>query len=81
MSSESSYSINDLDVFPEEFIHFITGNLGLRKLISQQHGELFNADYWKSVQQERLNHRYHYIFPYSRDSRFERIFNSAAKCP
>jgi len=81
MASEPWYSIGDFDVFPEEFVHFITGNPVLRQLISQQHSELFNADYWKSVQQDILNHRYHDIFPYSNNSRFERIFNTAVKCP
>ncbi len=70
MAAEPWYSIGDYDVFPEEFIRFITGNNELRRLIRQRYPELFDADYWKSVQEDIRQHRYRDIFPYSRRIRF-----------
>lgn len=75
MSSEPWYSIGDYDVFPEEFIRFITGNPKLKQLIRQKYPELFQPQYWKSVQDDIVHHRYHDIFPYSSHIRFPR--NSA----
>lgn len=76
MASEPWYSIGDYDVFPEEFARFMTGNPVFRKQLTQQYSELFNADYWKSVQQDILDHRYHDVFPYSSKIRFERPVNT-----
>jgi isocitrate dehydrogenase kinase/phosphatase len=76
MASEPWYSIGDYDVFPEEFIAFITGNPQLKRLILQNYAELFQPNYWKSVQQDIKNHRYRDIFPYSSSIRFERVFDS-----
>jgi len=80
MSSEPWYAIGDHDVFPEEFLQFMTGNLQLRKLIVEHASELFNADYWKSVQQDIHNHRYHDVFPYSTKIRFKNIYALTEQC-
>ncbi len=76
MASEPWYSVGDYDVFPEEFIAFITGNPQLKRLILTNFAELFQPSYWKSVQQDIKNHRYRDIFPYSSSIRFERVFAS-----
>ncbi len=76
MASEPWYSVGDYDVFPEEFIAFITGNPQLKRLILTNFAELFQPSYWKSVQQDIKNHRYRDIFPYSSSIRFERVFTS-----
>ncbi|MBC8210431.1 MAG: bifunctional isocitrate dehydrogenase kinase/phosphatase [Gammaproteobacteria bacterium] len=80
MSSEPWYPIGDHDVFPEEFLQFMTGNLQLRKLIVAHASELFNADYWKSVQQDIHDHRYHDVFPYSTKIRFKNIYALTENC-
>jgi isocitrate dehydrogenase kinase/phosphatase len=72
MASEPWYSIGNYDAFPEEFIQFITGNPKLKQLIRQKFPELFQAQYWKSVQQDIIDQRLHDIFPYSSHIRFER---------
>lgn len=76
MASEPWYSIGEHDVFPEEFIHFITGNPTLKRQIRQQYGELFNPDYWQSVQEDIRRHRYRDIFPYSRRIRFNHVYKN-----
>lgn len=70
MASEPWYSVGDYDAFPEEFIRFITGNPILKRLIIENFNDLFNADYWKSVQEDIRNRRYHDVFPYSEKIRF-----------
>lgn len=74
MASEPWYSIGDLDVFPEEFIHFMTGNPKLKRFIIDKYKPLFNADYWKSVQEDIRNKRYHDIFPYTSGIRFKNLY-------
>ena len=81
MASEPWYSIGEYDVFPEEFIHFITGNPIFKRLIIENFNSLFNADYWKSVQEDIRHHRYHDVFPYSQNKRFEVLFGSSDECP
>jgi isocitrate dehydrogenase kinase/phosphatase len=70
MAAEPWYSIGEHDVFPEEFLSFMTGNPMLRQLIIDKFNDLFNADYWKSVQEDIRNRRYHDVFPYSNQIRF-----------
>ena len=79
MASEPWYSIADLDVFPEEFVHFITGNPQLKRFILDKYKALFNADYWKSVQEDIRNQRYHDVFPYSSRIRFKNLFDESSK--
>ena len=80
MASEPWYSIGQHDVFPEEFIHFISGDARFRTLLRNHYPELFSADYWKSIQQDIRAHCYHDIFPYSTKNRFQRMFASSENC-
>ena len=80
MASEPWYAIGEHDVFPQEFIHFISGNPKFRQLLQQQTPELFDADYWKSLQQDIRHHRYHDIFPYQQKNRFQRLFAQSEDC-
>ena len=72
MASEPWYSIGDFDAFPEEFAMFITGNPKYKRLIFKHHPELFDVNWWRSVQEDIRNHKYLDIFPYSSDIRFKR---------
>ena len=66
MASEPWYSIGPLDVFPEEFPPFLFADVGQRKLFNQLHGELYNADYWKSLQEAIRAGKVIDVFPYRR---------------
>ncbi len=66
MSSEPWYSIGPLDVFPEEFPPFLFADMGQRKLFSQLHGDLYQADYWKSLQDAIRAGKVIDVFPYRR---------------
>ncbi|PWB34707.1 bifunctional isocitrate dehydrogenase kinase/phosphatase [Pseudomonas sp. SDI] len=69
MSNEPWYSIGPLDVFPEEFPPFLFADMGQRRLFSQLHGELYDADYWKSLQEAIRAGKVIDVFPYRRKSR------------
>ena len=72
MASEPWYSVAERDVFPEEFIRFISGDPSLRRHVLESHPELFRPDYWRSVQQDIHAHRYRDVFPYPQAIRFDR---------
>ncbi|WP_455926514.1 bifunctional isocitrate dehydrogenase kinase/phosphatase [Pseudomonas putida] len=69
MSSEPWYSIGPHDVFPEEFPPFLFADAGQRKLFSQLHGELYDADYWKGLQGAIMDGKVIDVFPYRRQQR------------
>ncbi|WP_338579379.1 bifunctional isocitrate dehydrogenase kinase/phosphatase [Pseudomonas sp. ML2-2023-6] len=66
MASEPWYSIGPLDVFPEEFPPFLFADAGQRRLFNELHGDLYNADYWKSLQAAILEGKVIDVFPYRR---------------
>ncbi|MFJ4133609.1 bifunctional isocitrate dehydrogenase kinase/phosphatase [Pseudomonas cyclaminis] len=69
MASEPWYSIGPLDVFPEEFPPFLFADAGQRKLFDELHGELYNADYWKGLQEAIREGKVIDVFPYRRKER------------
>jgi len=69
MSSEPWYSIGPHDVFPEEFPPFLFADMGQRRLFSQLHGELYDADYWKGLQEAIRAGKVIDVFPYRRKDR------------
>ncbi|MNO50673.1 Isocitrate dehydrogenase kinase/phosphatase [compost metagenome] len=71
MASEPWYSIGPLDVFPEEFPPFLFADSGQRRLFSQLHGELYDADYWKGLQGAIRDGKVIDVFPYRRKGRDE----------
>ncbi|RJX81212.1 bifunctional isocitrate dehydrogenase kinase/phosphatase [Pseudomonas sp. LS-2] len=66
MASEPWYSIGPLDVFPEEFPPFLFADMGQRRLFNSLHGELYDADYWKGLQEAIRAGKVIDVFPYRR---------------
>ena len=66
LSSEPWYSVGPNDVFPEEFPRFLFADLRLRRLFAKLHGELYDADYWKGLQQAINDGKVIDVFPYRR---------------
>lgn len=56
-------------MFPEEFPPFLFADAGQRKLFNELHGELYNADYWKSLQDAIRAGKVIDVFPYRRKDR------------
>ncbi|AZF06690.1 Isocitrate dehydrogenase phosphatase/kinase [Pseudomonas sp. R5-89-07] len=53
-------------VFPEEFPPFLLADAGQRRLFDELHGELYNADYGKGLQQAIRAGKVIDVFPYRR---------------
>lgn len=66
MASEPWYSVGPNDVFPEEFPVFLFADINHRKLFTSLHGELFEADYWKSLQDQIRDGQVIDVYPYKR---------------
>ncbi|MEE4298542.1 MAG: bifunctional isocitrate dehydrogenase kinase/phosphatase [Pseudomonadales bacterium] len=76
LASEPWYSVAPNDVFPEEFPRFMFANPRIKKLFAELHGEIFDADYWKSLQRAIEDGQVMDVFPYRRHRRFASRFGS-----
>lgn len=68
MSAEPWYSVAPNDVFPEEFPPFLFADIKQRQLFSRLHGNLYDADYWKQLQDAIRAGKVIDVFPYRRKS-------------
>lgn len=66
MASEPWYSVGPNDVFPEEFPVFLFADIKHRRLFASLHGDLFEADYWKSLQEQIKAGQVIDVYPYKR---------------
>jgi isocitrate dehydrogenase kinase/phosphatase len=74
LSSEPWYSVGSNDVFPEEFTRFLIGRKDVREIFFRLHGNLFEARFWRGVQEQLRRGEIMDIFPYRKRLRFKRIF-------
>ncbi len=72
MASEPWYHVGPNDVFPEEFITFLSTDPKIRRLFKQMHPELFDVAYWHKAQESVLHGDIEDVFPYPQDQRFIR---------
>ena len=70
MASEPWYSVAPNDVFPEEFRRFLFGRRQIKRLFTELHGNLFEAEFWRSLQQNIDHGEVSNVFPYRRKKRF-----------
>ncbi|GGX94343.1 isocitrate dehydrogenase kinase/phosphatase [Litchfieldella qijiaojingensis] len=70
LADEPWYSVGPNDIFPEEFGPFLFADIRLRKLFYELHPELFDADYWKGLQQAILDGCVIDVYPYRNKRRF-----------
>ncbi|HSH48907.1 MAG TPA: bifunctional isocitrate dehydrogenase kinase/phosphatase [Halomonas sp.] len=71
LADEPWYSVGPHDVFPEEFGPFLFADVRLRKMFYEMHPEIFDADYWKGLQQAINEGRVIDVYPYRNKQRFE----------
>lgn len=69
LAAEPWFHVNETDIFPEEFSHFLGLSGRLREVFEAQHGDLYTTDYWRRTQDAvRAGERTH-IFPYRPEQR------------
>ncbi|MBI2969695.1 MAG: bifunctional isocitrate dehydrogenase kinase/phosphatase [Gammaproteobacteria bacterium] len=66
MRSDSWFYVGPHDMFPEEFIKFLSMDAELRQLFLEVHGDLLTADYWRSVQAAHAAGEVSMVVPYIR---------------
>ena len=69
-SADTWYTVDKMDVFPEEFRHFLFGKKEIKQLFTQMHGELFDPEYWQKLQDHIVRGQVMDVFPYRRAKRF-----------
>ncbi len=76
MKAGTWYTVEPMDVFPEEFKLFFSGNAKARKMFEEIHGELYSVDFWKDLQNQIESGFVLDVFPYRRAKRFNRSEDS-----
>lgn len=66
MRSEVWFHVNKNDIFPEEFIKFLSLGQDLRALFLQVHGDLLTADYWNRIKSKLDKGDIEMVIPYFR---------------
>lgn len=70
MAAEPWYHVAPNDVFPEEFITFLSHDPKIRQIFIRHHQDLLDADYWSDVQESLVTGQISNIFPYDNSKRF-----------
>lgn len=65
-------SVGPIDVFPEQFEHFIVGKKHLKELFKAYHGDLMSPQYWKEMQNIAAKGVIQNFTPYPEHIRFKR---------
>ncbi len=72
MSGTPWYSVAANDIFPEEFRLFFSGNQRARKVFDELHSEIYEASFWRGLQDNIAAGFVQDFFPYRRKLRFTR---------
>lgn len=64
------YEIASNDVFPEDFKRFMIGRKDVKEYFFEYHKDLFNPDYWISIQNSLKAGELLHAFPYPNEIRF-----------
>lgn len=72
MASEPWYHVGPNDVFPEEFITFLSTDPKIRRMFKKMHPDIFDVEYWHHKQESVRNGEIEDVFPYPQHQRFIR---------
>ncbi|GJM04542.1 MAG: isocitrate dehydrogenase kinase/phosphatase [marine bacterium B5-7] len=65
MLADTWYYVGEKDIFPEEFIKFLSMNEKLKREFMKYHQDLLTAQYWRKVQQHQLEGEISLVVPYT----------------
>jgi len=66
MRSDAWYYVGNNDIFPEEFIKFLSMAADLRSLFLKVHGDLLTADFWRDVSARHQAGQVSLVVPYAK---------------
>ncbi|MDX1414037.1 MAG: bifunctional isocitrate dehydrogenase kinase/phosphatase [Candidatus Promineifilaceae bacterium] len=69
LANEPWFHVNERDIFPEEFNHFLGLSGELQMTFHRYHGDLFDVKFWRNTQERLKTGEWVHIFPYSRNRR------------
>ncbi|MBA2434408.1 MAG: bifunctional isocitrate dehydrogenase kinase/phosphatase [Chthoniobacterales bacterium] len=69
MAAEPWYSVRPNDIFPEEFLRFLSFPEPALTVMMERHGDLFRPEYWRGVQEELRAGNLPEILPYAGERR------------
>ena len=65
MLADTWYFVGENDIFPEEFIRFLSMNDKLKEEFMKYHKDLLTAEYWRNVQQKHKQGEVSLVVPYT----------------
>ena len=65
MLADIWYYVSENDIFPEEFMHFLSMKDNLKQAFLEQHHDLLTADYWRGVKEQHKRGEVSLVVPYS----------------
>jgi isocitrate dehydrogenase kinase/phosphatase len=69
IAAEPWFSVRENDIFPEEFLQFLSFPKPALAALLQHHGEIFRADFWRAVQRQIRAGEVPEVFPYRAERR------------
>jgi len=66
MRPNTWFYVAESDVFPAEFIKFLSMDKSLKDLFIEVHGDLLTAKYWRDIKQQHLDNEILEVVPYYR---------------
>jgi isocitrate dehydrogenase kinase/phosphatase len=72
LASKPWYTVRPNDIFPEEFRLFFSGNQRARRVFDELHSDIYDAEFWRGLQEQVRGGYIEDFFPYRRKLRFPR---------
>ena len=69
MSAEPWYSVDERDVFPEQWLPFLVPAGPLRDVFLREHGHLLTVDFWRQMQRQQDSGEIPDFYPYPQSRR------------
>jgi isocitrate dehydrogenase kinase/phosphatase len=69
MAAEPWFSVRENDIFPEEFLQFLSFPEPARIALLERHADIFRPDFWRALQQRIKNGEIPELFPYPPERR------------
>jgi isocitrate dehydrogenase kinase/phosphatase len=73
MSADAWYSVQEGDVFPEEFVPFLVPAGPLREAFMDVHGDLFTVRFWREMQKQQEAGELPDFYPYPQSRRLKNL--------